>query len=204
MSDEKNKQRKTRSAIRRLDGAPELGPRLKALRLERMLTLDQLATKTNISKSMLSQIERGETNPTFAIVWTLTQSLRVDLTELMGGKLADGDKAAMELLPAHYTPAITSRDGKCTLRILSPIDLASHTEWYDFAAEPGGKLESEAHSAGAVEHFTCLEGHFLVRSGENEQHLKPGDTVRYVADVPHAILNEDSKILGRGLLIVLS
>ncbi|MFC3050683.1 helix-turn-helix domain-containing protein [Kordiimonas pumila] len=188
---------------RKHTGAPELGPRLKSLRLERKLTLDLLASKTNISKSMLSQIERGETNPTFAIVWTLTQALRVDLTDLIGGNRVDSNNDAIELLPAHYTPAITSKDGLCILRILSPIGLASHTEWYDMVAQTGGMLASEPHSAGSMEHFTCVSGRFLIKSGESEQHLKEGDTVRYAADVPHAIIN-DGKTESRGFLLVLT
>jgi len=197
-------EQKNRTNGKKHSGAPELGPRLKALRLDRKLTLDQLSQKTNISKSMLSQIERGETNPTFAIVWTLTQSLRVDLTELIGGGLVDGGPSEIDLLPAHYTPAITSRDGLCTLKILSPIDMASHTEWYELEAETAGRLDSDSHAIGCKEHFTCLEGHFLVRSGDNEQHLNPGDTARYAADVPHAIINTDAAKAGRGLLVVLS
>lgn len=188
---------------RKHEGTPELGSKLKALRLERKLTLDQLAQKTNISKSMLSQIERDETNPTFAILWTLTQSLRIELSDLVAGTEINSAQEDIELLPAHYTPAITSEDGLCILRILSPLELAGHTEWYEMNAQHGGKLESLPHSNGTMEHFTCTKGQFLVRSGDNEQHLKEGDTVRYPADVPHAIIN-DSKTESLGFLLVLN
>ena len=48
---------------------PQLGPRLQQIRKKRRLTLDQLAVMSGVSRSMLSQIERGQTNPTFATLW---------------------------------------------------------------------------------------------------------------------------------------
>ena len=46
------------------------------------LTLEQLAEKSGVSKSMLSQIERGIVSPTFSVLWNLTQSLGIDLSVL--------------------------------------------------------------------------------------------------------------------------
>ncbi len=46
------------------------------------LTLSPIAA---VSKSMLSQIERGKVNPTFARVWHLTRSLGIGVGELLGG-----------------------------------------------------------------------------------------------------------------------
>lgn len=62
---------------------PDVGQKIKALRTERKLTLDGLAKASGVSKSMLSQIERGLTNPTLATIWSLTQSLGIDISSLL-------------------------------------------------------------------------------------------------------------------------
>ena len=62
---------------------PPIGPRLKQYRLREELTLSDLQALTGISKSMLSQIERGKVNPTFARVWHLTRSLGIGVGELL-------------------------------------------------------------------------------------------------------------------------
>ena len=54
---------------------PRIGPAIQKERKLRKLTLEQLSVQSGVSKSMLSQIERGEANPTFAVVWSLTQAL---------------------------------------------------------------------------------------------------------------------------------
>ena len=167
---------------------PLLGPRLQHLRKRRKLTLEQLATRSGVSRSMLSQIERGQTNPTFATLWNLTRALGVELSELVEGR-SGAQGAAITILPAHFTPEIRTADGACTLRILSPAANAGGFEWYELVMRPGASLLSDPHASGAVEHLTVLEGSLEVRSGPEASALPTGATGRYPADVPHAILN---------------
>lgn len=181
---------------------PALGPRLHAIRKARGLTLDELSERSGISKSMLSQIERGQANPTFGTLWNITQSLGLELAELVNG--AGGRRAAtIERLAADLTPTIRSKDGTCVLRILSPAGTAGAMEWYELILEPGGVLDSEPHGQGAMEHLSCLSGRLKLRAGEAEQELQPGDTARYRGDQPHAIHNP-GKQPARALLVVLT
>ena len=62
---------------------PQLGPRLRDQRQARGLTLEGLAQASGVSRSMLSQVERGEANPTFATLWSLTQALGLSLDDLV-------------------------------------------------------------------------------------------------------------------------
>ena len=183
---------------------PDVGQKIKALRAERKLTLDGLAKASGVSKSMLSQIERGLTNPTLATVWSLTQSLGIDISSLLGEPEGGADKTpALEIVKSYQTPEIQSADGKCTLRILGPIDLVSHTEWYDMRLEAGGRLASEGHGGGTVEHLTVLEGSLWVKNGGARRQLEAGDTARYEADVPHVIENR-SDAPARALMMVIT
>ena len=47
-----------------LESLPKVGGEIQRLRLQHNLTLDQLAAKSGVSKSILSQIERDHSNPT--------------------------------------------------------------------------------------------------------------------------------------------
>lgn len=181
---------------------PALGPRLHTIRKARGLTLDELSERSGISKSMLSQIERGQTNPTFGTLWNITQSLGLELSELVEAGVRKAG-AAIERLAGNLTPTIASKDGGCLLRILSPPGTAGLMEWYELTVEPGRALESEPHGLGAMEHLTCLAGRLQVRSAEAEQELAAGDTARYRGDVPHAIANP-GKQPARALLVVIT
>jgi XRE family transcriptional regulator, regulator of sulfur utilization len=179
---------------------PRVGAALAGLREQRGLSLDEVSRQAGVSKSMLSQIERGQANPTVAVVWRLATAFGVPLGDLLGE-----DKAAEPLLatvPAHATPLLASPDGKCELRILGPIDLAGRFEWYQLSVQPGGALDSRAHEPGSREHLTVHVGTLEVQAGAESARLRAGETARYAVDVPHRIHNP-GKTAAQALLVVI-
>ena len=58
---------------------------LKRLRMERNLSQGQLAKEAGISKAMLSDIEKGGSNPTINTLWKIANGLNVPYTKLMDG-----------------------------------------------------------------------------------------------------------------------
>jgi transcriptional regulator with XRE-family HTH domain len=156
---------------------PAIGPRLQAQRKARNLTLAELAEVSGVSRSMLSEIERGNANPTYGTLWHLTRALGLDLNTLIDG--VGGDPRSIERQLEHSTPVIRSADGSCTLQILSPASMVSVTEWYLVTFEPGGQLVSEPHSPGTNEHLHCADGEIIVSSGSSTTVLHAGETARY-------------------------
>ncbi|MBS7706308.1 helix-turn-helix transcriptional regulator [Chelatococcus asaccharovorans] len=181
---------------------PRIGPAIRKERKLHKLTLEQLSAQSGVSKSMLSQIERGEANPTFAVVWSLTQALGIEFSELIGGSGAPPRTGYIEITTKTYTPQIWSADGLCRLKILSSPPLAGRMEWYEVEIEAGGRLESEPHAPGTFEHFTAQSEGFEITCGENAAQLREGETARYPADVSHCISNASNKP-ARGFLVVL-
>ncbi len=172
-----------------------LAASLKAARRSKGLSLDAVAKLSGVSRSMVSQIERGESSPTVATLWNLTQALQVDFAGLLEGREAPG----IEVIRAGAAPTIAGRGTGVRIRILSAPEAAGEHEVYDLSFAAGGALVSEPHSPGCREHLTVIEGHLSVRSGEDESDLGPGDTARYAADRPHEIRAEGA---ARALLIV--
>ncbi len=179
---------------------PRVGTTLGALRQQRGLSLDELSRQAGVSKSMLSQIERGQANPTVAVVWRLASALGVPLAELLGETRPA--EPLLATVPAHATPLMLSPDGKCELRILGPIDLAGRFEWYALTVQPGGTLASEPHEPGSREHLTVQAGALEVSAGAESARLCLGETARYAVDVPHRIHNP-GKSAAQALLVVL-
>ncbi len=189
--------------VPRKNSPPDVGRKIKLLRTEKKLTLEQLAAMSSVSKSMLSQIERGRTNPTLAILWNLTKSLKIDISDLLNSTQDTGNETPkIDLVKTHQIPEIQSADGRCTLKILSPIDLVTKTEWYDMVMTTGGLLESKGHAEGTKEHLTLLAGELSIRNGLEEIILTAGDTARYDADIPHYIENNSDKT-ARALMVVI-
>lgn len=170
---------------------PEIGPRLQAYRKKLKLTLAELASLSGVSRSMLSEIERGNANPTYGTLWHLTRALKIDLNSLISGASEEQAGSVIDLQPGNLTPTIRSADGSCTLQILSPASMVSLIEWYLLSFEPAGELVSDPHEAGTVEHLHCTRGEITVRSAANTMIVRAGETARYPADVPHSLTSGD-------------
>ncbi|NIA27946.1 MAG: helix-turn-helix domain-containing protein [Desulfobulbaceae bacterium] len=162
-----------------------LAKRLKETRKSKGLSLQATAKLSGVSRSMLSQIERSESSPTVATLWSLTRALQVDFAGLLDGDDADG--TIKEIIRARRIPTIDSQGEGCRIRILSPPDQAGRIEVYEIQFTATGALISDPHRQGCIEHLTVLEGALNVTAGEEAAELKEGDTIRYAADCNHTI-----------------
>ncbi|MEP5631242.1 MAG: XRE family transcriptional regulator [Tateyamaria sp.] len=160
-----------------------LPARLKEARRVQGLSLEAVAKLSGVSRSMVSQIERGESSPTIATLWNLTRALQVDFA----GLLEDGPETSIEVLRAADVPSIENRGAGCTIRILSPPEDAGRHEVYELRFNEGGVLDSQPHRRGAREHLTVIDGKLTVTSNGASQKIGQGDTARYAADVTHRI-----------------
>lgn len=175
-----------------------LASRLKDERKDKGLSLDALAKLSGVSRSMLSQIERGQSSPTVASLWNLTRALEVDFAELLDEK-ADAFGPILDVVRGESTPVIHNKNARCLIRILSaPADVGD-TEVYDIHFESGACLDSSPHSAGSVEALTVLEGSLSVTSDGQSENVATGDTIRYAADREHSIRSLEK---ARALLVV--
>ncbi|MDF1716056.1 MAG: XRE family transcriptional regulator [Antarcticimicrobium sp.] len=169
----------------KLDDILSLLPaRLKQARRDKGLSLEAVSRLSGVSRSMVSQIERGESSPTIATLWNLTRALQVDFAGLLDQD-EGGDRIGV--LRASEVPRIDNMGDGCRIRILSPPEEAGQHEVYDIAFDPDGRLVSQPHRHGAEEALTVLEGRVRVSSGTAVEVLEAGDTARYRADIDHAI-----------------
>ena len=180
----------------RPDITTRLATALREARRARGLSLDAVAKLSGVSRSMVSQIERGESSPTVATLWNLTQALQVDFAGLLEPRAAP----AIAITRAAQAPTIAGRGDGVTIRILSPAETVGSHEVYDLTFTATGRLVSAPHAPGCREHLTVIDGALRVTSGEDAEQLSTGDTARYPADRPHRI--EATGAPARALLIV--
>jgi XRE family transcriptional regulator, regulator of sulfur utilization len=172
------------------DEGQALGATIQRLRKAYNLSLGELSEQSGVAKSIISQIERNETNPTLSTVAKLSRALDTTIDEVLRGE-------TKSMFIEHQTksgvPMLESQDGLCRLAIAGPLNLVDYFQWYDFHAKPGGTLESNPHPPGTVEHLYLVAGEIEVTTGVEVKTLRQGETLRFKADLPHKIVN-----LGQG------
>lgn len=181
---DKDKPRELEAGAMALSG--QLGKTIQRLRKAYNLSLSELAEQSGVAKSIISQIERNETNPTLATIWRLSQALDVSIERV----LATGtEEPFLEKLSKADTPLLVSDDGRCRLSIIGWIKTVEWLQWYDFHCDAGGVLESEGHQRGSIESLSVLSGALEVEVGERSETVRAGESVRYRCDGRHVIRN---------------
>jgi XRE family transcriptional regulator, regulator of sulfur utilization len=169
-----------------VDPTPALGKTIQRLRKAYNMSLGELSEQSGVAKSIISQIERNETNPTLSTVFRLSRALDTSIDEVLK---ADNGTAFLQHQAKSAIPILESQDGLCRLAIVGPLNLIDLTQWYDFQAKPNGLLESDPHPPGTVEHIYMIKGEIEITVGDEVKLAKQGEALRYRADVPHKIRN---------------
>jgi len=172
--------------------------RVAALRQRKGFTLEQLAAASNVSRSMLSQIERGQANPTLAVIYRIAEAFGMSI-----GELVDGPEAGPEIEIVHGNDPknLFRADTQCQIRTRSPLHMEKAVEFYELTIQPGAELASAAHFDGARELFSVTRGRAALRAGKTRCELETGDSAHYHADLPHCIRNAGDTVL-QGYLVV--
>ena len=165
----------------------QLGKTIQRLRKAYNLSLSELSEQSGVAKSIISQIERNETNPTLATVWRLSQALDMTVERVLG---ASDDAPFVEKLTRADTPLLVSEDGLCRLSIIGWLKTVEWLQYYDFHAAPGGELDSEGHQIGSIESLSVLSGSLVVTVAGAVESVRAGETPRYRCDRRHTIRNE--------------
>lgn len=175
-----------RSAASAEETAADLGKTIQRLRKAYNLSLGELSEQSGVAKSIISQIERNETNPTLSTVVKLSRALDTTVDEVLRGET---QSLFIEHQQKSAVPILESQDGLCRLAIAGPLNLIDFFQWYDFHAKPSGVLESSPHPAGTIEHLYVVTGELEVTTGGETRIVRSGEALRYRADVPHKIVN---------------
>jgi len=164
-----------------------LGKRVKKLRGDRGWSLEELATASGVSRSMLSEIEREKANPTLTVTFRIARAFGLTLQELI--ESAEASASKIQVIRATDRAQVYRSDKQCEIRTLSPINLEKDVEFYEMTLRPGGTLRSQPHFEGTREFLTVEQGTVRIESDQNSEELAKGDSGTYRADVPHAIVN---------------
>ena len=164
-----------------------LGRRVKKLRSDRGWSLEELATASGVSRSMLSEIEREKANPTLTVTFRIARAFVMTLQELI--ESAEPSASKIQVIRAVDRGQVFRSDKQCEIRTLSPLNLEKDVEFYEVTLRPGGALRSQPHFEGTREFLTVEEGSVRIESDQDAEELTKGDSGTYRADIAHAIIN---------------
>ena len=161
--------------------AQALARSLKRRRLERALSLSELARRSGVSKATLSALERGIGNPSVDTVWALAQALSIPFGDLF----EDAEEDVIEVRRLDDAQVVTEEEGFRGRRLLTRHRRGA-LELYVLDIERGTRREAAAHSPGVIEHVIVIDGTAEVGPERRARRSsQAGDCMTFAADLPH-------------------
>ncbi|CAM4005716.1 XRE family transcriptional regulator [Nocardia ninae] len=159
-----------------------VGPRLRALRRQRGITLAELAAKTAISESTLSRLESGRRRATLELLLPLARAYDVPIDDMVGAPRT-GD-LRIHLHPIHrhgmtFIPLSRRPGGTQAYKMLIP------------ARKQPAEVALKTHSG--FEWLYVLNGKLRLIVGEQDITLPPGEAAEFDTSLPHWLGSADGQ-----------
>jgi transcriptional regulator with XRE-family HTH domain len=174
-------------------GEQEIGERIRKLREEKGLSVDELANLTGFDVELLSNIETNKVQPQLGTVIKLSKALDSAFSRLVSGV---GDKlySVTRKNEQKSVSRSTSQKGKkqiYTYKSLAPEVQGRHMEALIVQLEENPDEEMSVHEG--EEFIYVIEGVAVLKIGEDRFELEPGDSAYYLSTTSHQIASKSGK-----------
>jgi transcriptional regulator with XRE-family HTH domain len=168
-----------------MTGSPDnIGQVIRQVRKNLKMSLDEAARRTGVSKAMLGQIERGESNPTVATLWKISTGLCITFSRLLSKSAADYTvKNLTDIRP------VCEDGGNMILYNIFPFDPVAGFDYFYIVLKPGCRYASPTH-ANVIEERIVVTGGCLTLELEAKTFTLPaGSSIRFRGDAVHTYAN---------------
>ncbi len=167
------------------------GAKMKQLRQLRKMTFENLANKTGLSNRYLKEIEEGKIIPPVSAVIQISKALSIDSGSFLSAE-------EQEALARKRKESFYKRTQAYSYKTLTPEAESKHMKAFLVTIDPKQDHRMVEYRHEGEEFIYVLKGEVEVRVGENENHLKKGETLHFDSGIPHKLRNlsdEESKLL---------
>ena len=163
----------------------DLGKRVKQLRVKNDMTLEELASRTELTKGFLSQLERNLASPSIATL--------EDIVRVLGVSLADFFKETEETkVTFGEQDYFVDEKEQMAITYLVPNSQSNQMEPVLVTIQPHASLPTDDPHNGE-EFGYVLSGRIALYRQETRYDVKAGESFYYEADKPHRIENPGSR-----------
>ena len=167
-----------------------LGIKIKSLRKQKEMTLNQLSILCKCSPSLLSQIERGTVNPSFSTLKAIGDALGTTVAHLVAEILPAGHSPSSLMKPKERKSLTT--EGGVRFQLLTR-NLSVPFEFILNQWPPGTSTGKKPYGHEGEEAGLLLEGELEVEVEGKVSLMKAGDTVTLRSSAIHRISNPGKK-----------
>jgi len=175
------------------EGVEEIGKRIRMLREQKGLSIEELSNLTGFDVEFLSNIETNKAQPQLGTVIKLSKALDSAFSRLISGT-GDNIYSITRKNEQKTVSRSTSQKGKKQVYIyksLAPEVKGRHMEALIVQLEENPDKEVSVHDG--EEFIYVLDGTIVLNIGEDTYDLEPGDSAYYLSTTPHLVASKKGK-----------
>lgn len=180
-----------------MDINQRIARRIGELRIEKGLSVEDLANRSGVSRAMVYRIEGGDSSPTATVLSKLAIGLGVLLPELFGpARLAEPRLRRRDPVSSRRAqPVWKDTESGYERRTLTPSTANQSMQLSEIRFPPGARVtfENAFGMKAPLQQIWLLEGNLELRIGGEETFLKPGDCIAMKLDRPTTFSNPGGK-----------
>jgi transcriptional regulator with XRE-family HTH domain len=166
-----------------------LGERVRRARTQRRLSLNDLAARAGVSRSMLSAVERGGKAPTVLVLDRIATGLDTTIARLLGE-----ERAGRVIVLRHAEQDVARDRAGWERRVLSPVLPGVEFELMRTTIEGGVDAGVfAAHAPGSREYLAVERGTLRLTLAGVPYTLRAGDSIYYAGDCLHGYRNPGAR-----------
>jgi transcriptional regulator with XRE-family HTH domain len=158
---------------------------VKSMRLARRWSLDELASRSGVSKGMLVQIEGARTNPSVGTLCRVAESFGVSIARLLEAE----PEPVVKIVAADEAAVLWRGPGGGTGRLLRGVNDPAFVEFWEWRVAPGERHDSADHAPRTREIIQVRQGELIVSIDGTDYAVATGETIDFKADRPHLYRN---------------
>ena len=164
--------------MRRSIGA-QIALNVRSLRIERGVSLTELARSAGVSKGTPYKLEDGSGNPTIETLLALAEALDVSFNDIVTSENS-------QVRVVRATEGRRLQGSATELRLMDHLLGKNIVDVHEVVFAEGEHHHSEAHATCAVEHLFVIEGRLAVGPSDEVVEVEAGDYVTFPVDTPHS------------------
>jgi len=165
----------------------QLGEKLRRLRRSRGLTQEELATRADVTRSFISQLETNKTSPSLDTLEKILRALGSDLRRFF----SDFKEEKVIFKKEERVPIYDEPEGVHSQILMTDVETKKIDPLY-VVLEPEAETEEEGYHEGEEFGFV-IEGKIELWLDDTKHKLEAGDCFYYKADKKHKVRNPDKK-----------
>ena len=162
----------------------DIGKRMRSVRLQRAMSLQELASQTSLSKSLLSKIENGKVSSPVSTLFVIAKALNTKITYFFNDQdenlpiilVRKNERRQFHRVGAHFGYTYEALGYKRKEKLMEPFIL--------YMDEKTAKNVTFSHPGEEI--LFMLEGTWEFRHGDQKLILRKGDCIYFDASIPHS------------------